>query len=82
LREPDFQIDKLTLKFGPLYLSSGGDIMESILSLIISLVIIVIALKIILKVTGCLIRLVIFGAALYLILAVLNYGFNIFSFIF
>lgn len=56
--------------------------MESILSIILSLVIIVLALKIALKVTGCLVKILIFAAALYLIAMALNFGFHLFSFMF
>lgn len=56
--------------------------MSSALSIIISLCIIAIALKLAVKVTGCLIRIVIFAAAVYLILMALNYGFHFFDLIF
>lgn len=56
--------------------------MSAIVSLIISLLITFVALKIALKVTGCFIKLIIFGVALYFILVVLNLGFHILSFMF
>lgn len=54
--------------------------MGSLLSIIVSLVIIVLALRIAVKVTGCLIRILIFAAALYLVAMALNFGFHLFTF--
>ncbi|KPU42842.1 hypothetical protein OXPF_36060 [Oxobacter pfennigii] len=55
--------------------------MDQIVSLIVALVVFIIALKIFFKVTGCLIKLVILGVALWFILSVLNYGFNFMAFL-
>jgi hypothetical protein len=55
--------------------------MQSLLSIVISLIIIGIALKLALKVTGCLVKIVIFAVALYLIANALNFGFGIFKFL-
>ena len=52
--------------------------MQSILSLLLTLLIIAFALKIAFKVTGCLIRIIIFAAALWFILMILDYNFHFF----
>ncbi len=56
--------------------------MSEVLSIILSLFIIILALKIALKVTGCLLKLIIFGAAFWFIIIILNLGFNILAFLF
>jgi hypothetical protein len=54
--------------------------MSPLVSIIITLLTVAIALKIALKVTGCLIKFVIFAAALWFILFILNMGFNFLTF--
>lgn len=51
--------------------------MSEIISVILMICIIGLALKLVLKVTGCLVRVIVFIVAFYLILTVLRIGFNI-----
>jgi len=55
--------------------------MQPVISLVITLIIIIVALNIALKVTGCLLRVIIFAVALWFILIALNYSFHFFTFL-
>lgn len=54
--------------------------MLQFVSILVTLLIFWVALKIALKVTGCLVKMVIFAIAFWLIMMVLNFSFSIFSF--
>jgi len=56
--------------------------MPPILSIIITILIIVIAIRIALKVTGCLVKIIIFGVALWVVMMVLNLSFDFMTDIF
>lgn len=55
--------------------------MPPLVSILVTLFVIIIALKIALKVTGCLVRIIIFAAALWFIVIVLNSSFSFLTFL-